>query len=92
MFLVHNETLRSHTTESEEQLENLVRELKAMSQTKYPTTNTLMHHQQQHFVNGNGSSQGSFNQNEVVMEDELQVCQRFSFAGIDRDKKNISCF
>ena len=78
--------MRSHTTESEEQLENLVRELKAMSQTKYPTTNTLMHHQHQHLANGNGSSQGSFNQNEIVMEDELQVLSHFSFAGNDLAK------
>ena len=42
--------------ESEEQLENLVRELKAMSQTKYPTTNALFYQQQQQ-----GSSSCSFN-------------------------------
>ena len=52
----HDETFRSHTMESEEQLENLVRELKAMSQTKYPTTNALLYQQQQH-----GSSSCSFN-------------------------------
>jgi hypothetical protein len=51
-----------------------------MSQTKYPTTNTLMHHQHQHLRNGNGSSQGSFNQSETVMEDELQVFRLITIA------------
>jgi len=72
MILAQNESCRSHTVESEEQLENLVRELKAMSQTKYPTTNTLMHQQN---GNGNGSSLSSFHQNELIVEDEFRASE-----------------